>query len=279
MKVRNALAAAVASFACAHASASVERVMASRSFEQLATACAPNVHPTTLRGLVSVESSGNPFAIGVVDGQLERQPRDLDEAVATARELERQGYNFSMGLGQVNRYNLTKYGATYETVFEPCRNLQVGAAILQDCYDRASSSMRDPQQAVRAALSCYYSGNFTRGFKPDKAGQPSYVQKVIASATDAKPIRVVPALERTHSDGVIPQATTPASKPEPPAWVIYANQPANVPTEPAQASAPPEPQERSEEKLPPVRVQFKATTDTQGQSSSSPEPAFVQFVN
>lgn len=279
MKKRNALAAAVACFACAHASTSVERVSAPQSFEQLATACAPSVHPTTLRGLVTVESNGNPFAIGVVNGQLERQPRDLAEAVTTARELERLGYNFSMGLGQVNRYNLAKYGATYETVFEPCRNLQVGAAILQDCYDRASSAMRDPQQAVRAALSCYYSGNFTRGFKPDNAGQPSYVQKVVARATDAKPIRVVPAIERTHSDGVNPQATTPTRKPEPPAWVIYANQPADVATRPAQTSAPPVPQETPDEELPPVRVQLKAATEAQGQSSPNSEPAFVQFVN
>lgn len=279
MKTRNALAAAVASFACAHVSASVERATAPQSFEQLATACAPGVHPTTLRSLVSVESSGNPFAIGVVDGQLEKQPRDLAEAVATARELERQGYNFSMGLGQVNRYNLAKYGATYETVFEPCRNLQVGAAILQDCYDRASSAMRDAQQAVRAALSCYYSGNFTRGFKPGNAGQPSYVQKVVASATDAKPIRVVPAIERVHSDGVSPQVTTPAPKPAQPAWVIYANQPADVAAEPAQTSAPPVLQEKPDEVLPPVRVQLKAATDAQGQSSPNSEPAFVQFVN
>ncbi|WP_425522299.1 lytic transglycosylase domain-containing protein, partial [Xanthomonas citri] len=95
-------------------------------FEKLAAECAPDVHPTTLKGVVSTESSWNPYAIGVVGGRLDRQPRGLAEAVATARELERQGFNFSMGLGQVNRYNLAKYGESYETVFEPCRNLKAG---------------------------------------------------------------------------------------------------------------------------------------------------------
>src|SRR5690625_4145763 len=75
-------------------------------FEQLAAECAPDVHPTTLKAVVTTESSWNPYAIGVVNGYLEHQPRTLDEAIATAYELEEQGYNFSLGLGQVNRQNL-----------------------------------------------------------------------------------------------------------------------------------------------------------------------------
>ncbi|MEP9466125.1 lytic transglycosylase domain-containing protein [Xanthomonas euvesicatoria] len=198
------------------------------AFEKLATECAPNVHPTTLKGVVSAESSWNPYAIGVVGGRLDRQPRSLAEAVATARELERQGFNFSMGLGQVNRYNLAKYGESYETVFEPCRNLKAGSAILKDCYQRARAQIPDDQQALRAAFSCYYSGNFTRGFRPDKAGQPSYVQKVVAKATAAaQPIPVVPAVKPESSVAVRP-AGRPAGPAKPAAapsqWVIFADE-------------------------------------------------------
>lgn len=198
-------------------------------FEKLAAECAPGVHPTTLKGVVSTESAGNPYAIGVVGGRLERQPRSLTEAVATARELERQGFNFSMGLGQVNRYNLAKYGESYETVFEPCRNLKAGSAILKDCYQRARAQIPDDQQALRAAFSCYYSGNFTRGFRPDRAGQPSYVQKVVANATEtAQPIPVVPAVK---PDSVAAVAIRPAGRASAPAkraaaptqWVIFAD--------------------------------------------------------
>ncbi|AXQ11701.1 lytic transglycosylase (plasmid) [Xanthomonas oryzae pv. oryzae] len=198
------------------------------AFEKLATECAPDVHPTTLKGVVSTESSWNPYAIGVVGGRLDRQPRSLSEAVATARELERQGFNFSMGLGQVNRYNLGKYGESYETVFEPCRNLKAGSAILKDCYQRARAQIPDDQQALRAAFSCYYSGNFTRGFRPDKAGQPSYVQKVVAKATAAaQPIPVVPAVKPESSVAVRP-AGRPAGPAKPAAapsqWVIFADE-------------------------------------------------------
>ncbi len=203
------------------------------SFEKLAAECAPAIHPATLKAVVSTESSWNPYAIGVVGGRLERQPRSLAEAVATARALERQGFNFSMGLGQVNRYNLPKYGETYETVFEPCRNLKAGGAILNACFQRAKKTMGDEQSALRAAFSCYYSGNFTRGFRADKVGQPSYVQKVVANAdVQVPPIPVVPAIRPQGADGAV--AVRPAAratgrpgasiKPvEAPApWVIFA---------------------------------------------------------
>ncbi len=201
----------------------------SRAFDTLAAECAPGVHPTALRGVVSTESAGNPYAIGVVGGQLERQPRNLSEAVATAQELERQGFNFSMGLGQVNRYNLVKYGERYETVFEPCRNLKVGSAILKDCYHRARARISDDQQALRAAFSCYYSGNFTRGFQPARAGQRSYVQKVVANATGtAEPIFVVPAVKPDSAEPTVaaPQTGTALSVKRPARsaqWVTFAD--------------------------------------------------------
>lgn len=167
-------------------------------FSDLAKTCAPNVHPDTLKALVSVESAGNPYAIGVVNGTLKRQPKTLPEAVATAKRLESKGFNFSLGLSQVNRYNLAKYGETYESIFEPCRNLKTGASILTECYSRALPSHNQPQEALRAALSCYYSGNFTRGFKPDSAGQPSYVQKVVKASGNPDPI--IPKIEAIASD-------------------------------------------------------------------------------
>lgn len=37
------------------------------------------------------------------------------------------------------------------------------------------------QSAWKMAYSCYYSGNFKTGFIPDFKGQPSYVNKVLAS--------------------------------------------------------------------------------------------------
>lgn len=191
-------------------------------FLVLAEQCAPNVAPQTMAAIVQVESTFNPYAIGVVGGVLQRQPTAKDEAVATAEALEANGWNFSIGIAQVNRYNLPKYELNYEDAFDPCENMRVGSLILEDCYTRALPRFDgDEQQALQAAFSCYYSGNFTRGFQPDKAGQPSYVQKVLAQA-DVTPqaIPVVPSINNREArpQRVRAAQPTPAVKaPSPPA--------------------------------------------------------------
>ena len=202
------------------------------TFAELAAQCASDIHPTTLKAVLTTESAWNPYAIGVVGTSLTRQPTNLVEAVATARELERQGRNFSMGLGQVNRHNLAQYGESYETIFEPCRNLKAASGILKDCYLRAKVRMEDAQQALRAAFSCYYSGNFQRGFQPDQAGQPSYVQKVVANAgSTALAVPVVPAIAPQGGDAVpvrpaSPQPRKISPRPGPGAvapWVVFSD--------------------------------------------------------
>lgn len=127
------------------------------------------VSPQVMQHVVQVESGANPYAIGVVGAQLARQPRNMEEALATARMLESKGYNFSVGIAQVNRSNLGRYGLdSYRKAFTTCDNLAAGAQILAGCYDSARGDWGK-------AFSCYYSGNFTTGFRD------GYVQKVYAS--------------------------------------------------------------------------------------------------
>lgn len=159
-----------------------------------------------MQHVVNVESSRNPFAIGVVGGRLARQPKALDEALATVRMLEEKGYNFSLGLAQVNRYNLDKYGLdSYEKAFQQCPNLQAGSRILAECHSRSKGDWGK-------AFSCYYSGNFTTGYRH------GYVQKVfnsiqrgqqVASAGNVLPIQVM------DSRGASPRTTPVARQPVP----------------------------------------------------------------
>lgn len=152
--------------------------------------CAPEIHPNTLAHVVHVESGGNPFAIGVVRAHLVRQPRSESEAIATAEWLERNDFNYSVGLAQVNKRNFAKYGLTPASAFDPCRNLQAAAAILKDCYLRAYRKRPDEQTALKDAFSCYYTGNFVAGYK---AG---YVAKVVAGSADGTPRKNEPARAR-----------------------------------------------------------------------------------
>lgn len=140
----------------------------------LALACAPAVHLDTTRALVLAESGLNPWALGVVGGRLERQPQSRREALATARALQDQGWNFSVGLAQINRHNFPRLGLTLESALEPCTNLESMQAVLLDCFSRARQLGASPQPALRMALSCYYSGNFQTGF------EHGYVQRVSA---------------------------------------------------------------------------------------------------
>ena len=127
------------------------------------------VSAEVMQHIVHVESGSNPYAIGVVGGQLVRQPQNLGEALATVKMLDAKGYNYSLGMAQVNRTNLGRYGLdSYEKAFEVCPNLTAGARILAACY---ASSGGDWGKA----FSCYYSGNFVTGYRD------GYVQKVYDS--------------------------------------------------------------------------------------------------
>jgi type IV secretion system protein VirB1 len=165
-------------------------------FVALAQQCAPQIAPLTMAAIVKTESGFNPYAIGVMHGRLLRQPSNAAEAMATARMLQAGGWNFSVGLAQVNRANWSAHGLTAENAFEPCRNLAAGAAILQRCFAVARNRQphgdvyqADVQTALRASLSCYVSGGFSIGYGT------GYVQRVVDAAIGESPSAVtVPAI-------------------------------------------------------------------------------------
>lgn len=156
----------------------------------LAAQCAPDISPQTLVAITKVESNHNPYAIGIVDGYLVRQPKNKQEALATAQMLHQGGWNFSMGIGQVNLHNLPKYSLTFEQAFEPCENLRVASKIFNECYQRALSQFPTQRDALLASYSCYYSGNFTRGFKGEGAKNISYVDKIVTAESGISSERI-----------------------------------------------------------------------------------------
>lgn len=156
--------------------------MMALDIEPLLTQCAPTVAPSTMRAIIQVESAHKPYAIGnLVRGKegartLTRQPRGREEAVQWARWFLQHGYRFDAGPAQVNSVHFAAYGLTADTAFEPCRNIAAGAAILTAEYRRAANSLGPGQAALRAAISSYNTGHFTRGI------QNGYVSKVQRAA-------------------------------------------------------------------------------------------------
>jgi type IV secretion system protein VirB1 len=164
--------------------------MDTSTFTALAMACAPVVHPSTAHALVAVESGFNPHAIGVVGGVLHRQPRNRAEALATVTQLQSAGWNFSVGLAQINVHNFKRLGLTPATAFEPCENLRAMQAVLTECFDRSPADgvavAASGQASLRQALSCYYSGNFVTGFRH------GYVQRVGRAVWQMQAVSGVP---------------------------------------------------------------------------------------
>jgi type IV secretion system protein VirB1 len=167
--------------------------MDAATFLMLTMTCAPAVHASTAQALVDVESGFNPWAIGVVGGQLLRQPRHRAEALSTARALQASGWNFSVGLGQINVRNFRRLGLTLESAFDPCINLAAMQSVLTDCFGRSRARKDSAQAALQRALSCYYSGNFSTGFLH------GYVHRVVTTARTASlrsPVPTTPLKEK-----------------------------------------------------------------------------------
>jgi len=150
-------------------------------FDLAAVDCPGLAETEIMSKIVRVESSGNPFAIGVVGARLQRQPTNLQEAIQTVQYLETAGFNYSIGLSQINRVHFKRLGweGDIKKGFDTCRNLEAGADVYLRCKQGAARSLvaDSLDGVIRAALSCYYSGNY---FDGEKLG---YVGKVLADGS------------------------------------------------------------------------------------------------
>lgn len=146
-------------------------------FLTLAMMCAPMVAPSTLQAISKKESSFRPYVININGGwKLQRQPRNKQEAITAARWLLQHGYNIDMGLGQLNHKELSGLGMTVEDAFDECKNLHGSGTLLLRKYKVAKRKFPDEQDALRAAISAYNTGNHTTGFRN------GYVQGVVRNA-------------------------------------------------------------------------------------------------
>lgn len=128
-------------------------------------ACGSTVEPSTLSAIIRVESGDRPLAINV--NGVENQPRQAAtaaEATSVAQSWITRGYSVDLGWMQVNSRNLASLKFTVAQMFDPCTNIMAGASILTADYLSAMGSRPNPQDALRAALSAYNTGDFERGF-------------------------------------------------------------------------------------------------------------------
>ncbi|HCW3116841.1 lytic transglycosylase domain-containing protein [Citrobacter amalonaticus] len=137
--------------------------------------CASSIPPDTAFDVARVESGFNPYAIAEIvpngKGVISHYPASEAEAVSLIEQLSLKGHRYSVGLMQITSTNFHHYDVTAHKLLDPCVNLSVFERILADCYRRGKS--------LKRALSCYYSGNFDTGLRPESAfNQTSYIQRI-----------------------------------------------------------------------------------------------------
>lgn len=143
-----------------------------QEFNELAQKCAPDISIDTLSALVNVESRFDPMAIAIVGGP-SHYPSTKKDALAIIEDANKRYLSFSVGLGQINDKNFDSLGVTAADLLEPCTNLKASSKILKTCFIEAKKALIEDDLSLQAALSCYYSGNFTTGLIE------GYVSKVI----------------------------------------------------------------------------------------------------
>ena len=189
----------------------------------LASQCASNVAPQTIAAIVETESHGHPFALNVNGGIQPPVQNNAVSAAATAHRYIAAGYSVDLGLGQINSRNVRWLGLTWDTVFDPCTNVAALGRVITQNYNTAIPG-RDPQSALRVALSLYNTGSASRGFRN------GYVAKVVGNAGFAGPVTAqestmpqVPLDARVQliSENLAPTMMPPAGRSPSPAWNLF----------------------------------------------------------
>ncbi len=124
---------------------------------------------------MSVESSGNRYAINDNTSGRSYEPTSLDEAVAIANDLVfERGHSVDLGLAQINSMHLSEFGLTPRDLFDPCENMLVSDQILHDDYVSAEAQFGAGLLALLHAISAYNTGSLWAG--------EYYVRKVLIAA-------------------------------------------------------------------------------------------------
>jgi soluble lytic murein transglycosylase-like protein len=114
---------------------------------------------TLLMAIAQVESGLNPWAVNVAGRSYACLSRE--EALAVARA----GQSFDVGLMQINRWWLKKYGLSLEAVLEPAANIRFGSWILKQELERWGD--------LRRAVGAYHS--------PQPRRAEAYAGRVLAA--------------------------------------------------------------------------------------------------
>jgi type IV secretion system protein VirB1 len=126
--------------------------------------CAVHVAPSTMIAIIKAESNSKPFAVNLNHAKILKQPKNKKQAIKWVEYLDKHGYNFDVGLAQVNIKNIHQYGYKATDALDPCINIKVASNILYEDYLLARKGTHSKQDALAEAISMYNTGNRSDGF-------------------------------------------------------------------------------------------------------------------
>ncbi|MEJ5173475.1 MAG: lytic transglycosylase domain-containing protein [Hydrogenothermaceae bacterium] len=98
-----------------------------------------NIPPALLIAIAKVESGFRPWVININhNGQSVRviNPKSYEEAIYYLSYLHQNGYNYDVGIGQINVWNVKRLRIDPVSLLDPCNNLMVSAYILRENIDK-----------------------------------------------------------------------------------------------------------------------------------------------
>ncbi|RYZ91124.1 MAG: hypothetical protein EOP04_01615 [Proteobacteria bacterium] len=161
----------------------------------------PGVHTATASAIIGSESSFNEAALNINAQGLSFEslgilrPKTSEEAIKVAERLMASKINFDAGLMQINSANFGFYKITVRDVFNPCTNIRIGTAILKRFYNKSEKILGAGQEALKAALSAYNTGNNTSGFENGYVAK--FYGKKVAYKEDPYRASMIPLPEGT----------------------------------------------------------------------------------
>lgn len=137
--------------------------MVASDLKSLIQSCTPSGYHSLLFKVVKKESSKRPYVIQINGAHLSRQPSNKDEAIQLIQSLKLSDYTFDIGLAQINSQHFqpgrifSNLGYVPEDALDPCLNLQMSAALIDEAFSRTGSLVQ--------ALSIYNTGSPVRGIR------------------------------------------------------------------------------------------------------------------